>query len=68
MIELFDNKEFGLDVQRYYFRILWKGFYQLEEFDKISQELLKIKTLILKNIKNIIIKFLILNPSTCLVK
>ena len=49
MIELFDNKEFGLDVQRGIFLEFYgEDSYQLEEFDKISQELLKIKTFDIK--------------------
>ena len=38
MIELLDNKEFGLDVQRGVFLEFYgEDSYQLEEFDKISQ-------------------------------
>ena len=53
IIKLFDDKEFGLDVQRDLFLEFYgEDAYQLKEFDKISQELLKIKTFDIKKYQN----------------
>ena len=53
IIKLFDDKEFGLDVQRDVFLEFYgEDAYQLKEFDKISQELLKIKTFDIKKYQN----------------
>ena len=53
IIKLFDDKEFGLDVQRDVFLEFYgEDAYQLKEFDKISQELLKIKTFDINKYQN----------------
>ena len=53
IIKEFDDKEFGLDVQRDLFLEFYgEDAYQLKEFDKISQELLKIKTFDIKKYQN----------------
>ena len=53
IIKEFDDKEFGLDVQRDLFLEFYgEDAYQLKEFDKISQELLKIKTFDINKYQN----------------
>ncbi len=49
IINLFDDKEFGLDVQRDVFLEFYgEDSYQLKEFDKITQELVNIKNFDIK--------------------
>ncbi len=53
IIKLFDNKEFGLDVQRdLLLNFYGEDSYQVEEFDKIAQEFLKLKTFDIKKYQN----------------
>ena len=51
--KLFEDKEFGLDVQRDLFLNFYgEDSYQVEEFDKIAQEFLKLKTFDIKKYQN----------------